>query len=686
MKKGLFTLILLLLLLCLFQSALAEEAKETDEWTLLIYICGSDLESKYSCATGNLEEIATVKMPHSIFAEVINSNPEIKGDMYTGPGKVNVLIETGGAKAWHAQELGMDIRADALQRWRYDAAVDTAPGAFILEDERPLANMANPDTLSDFIRWGTENYPAKKYGLMLWSHGGGSATGIFIDELFGGDFMTLDLLNKALSDGGARFEAVLFDACMMANLETACAIQDHANWMIASEELVAGKGTAVGEWLQQLYCVPNVDGRLLGRWICDTAMIKYGNSDDKQAQELITWSVLDLSKVKRFETIFDNYFARISIFYAKYPAVLLRFASAPFSAEEYGTGHENMYDFGGILYHSGLRESQDVDRQRDMQDALADVVNYCVRGAGRPAARGLSFCYATNFSGEKLEVYAHNCPSPHYLALLDAISDWEAPGWVYEQVDKLPELMDEGVFQVTIDKKTWKNGSPAFIVAEGEMFISTVEYSLYRKDKATGQTVRMGTVPVYYDPDADMYRVYDLTKWPSFDGSLCQIELQNKITDKVYNILYNIPMMIDSELMNMRCVYWFDKADYEVLGVWEGYDNDSSLFSRNVRSLSQLAGREYNLLYEVYGEQRGSRPYLFSPTMIMYRSMDLEEITLPAGTYYIEFVIYDVFMRPMYVEPVELILDGDTVKIQGESWEGTQTLKVSTASQHGTEK
>ena len=162
--------------------------------------------------------------------------------------------------------------------------------------------------------------------------------------------------------------------------------------------------------------------------------------------------------------------------------------------------------------------------------------------------------------------------------------------------------------------------------------------------------------------------------------------MQNKITDKVYNILYNIPMMIDSELMNMRCVYWFDKADYEVLGVWEGYDNDSSLFSRNVRSLSQLAGREYNLLYEVYGEQRGSRPYLFSPTMIMYRSMDLEEITLPAGTYYIEFVIYDVFMRPMYVEPVELILDGDTVKIQGESWEGTQTLKVSTASQHGTEK
>lgn len=41
-------------------SALAEPAEEPAEWTVLFYFCGSDLESKYSYATGNLQEIGGV--------------------------------------------------------------------------------------------------------------------------------------------------------------------------------------------------------------------------------------------------------------------------------------------------------------------------------------------------------------------------------------------------------------------------------------------------------------------------------------------------------------------------------------------------------------------------------------------------------------------------------------------------
>ena len=65
MKKELPTLILLIFLLCFLQPAQAEEPEAMDEWTVLIYICGSDLESKYSCASENLEEIVTVKKPIS---------------------------------------------------------------------------------------------------------------------------------------------------------------------------------------------------------------------------------------------------------------------------------------------------------------------------------------------------------------------------------------------------------------------------------------------------------------------------------------------------------------------------------------------------------------------------------------------------------------------------------------------
>ncbi len=677
MKKQLLALVPFMILLCFLLPAQAEEASEMDEWTVMFYICGSDLESKYSCATGNLEEIATVKKPVNPIQDIIADTLYLGDEAFTAPGKVNVLIETGGAKTWHAQELGMNIRNKALQIWRYEPNAENQNGTFALEAEQPLASMAKPETLSDFIRWSTAHYPAKKYGLVLWGHGGGSVTGIFIDELYDCEYMTLNLLEQAFRDGGAHFEAVLFDACMMANIETACAIQEHANWMIASEEMVAGKGTAIGDWLQQLYCVPNIDGRLLGRAICDTTMIKYSNSNDRQSQDLITWSVIDLSKIPRVESCFDQLFASVGILYTHYPSIVLRYVNAADFSESFGTEHEKMFDLWSVLFRPSFGMAADVVKQRDLQEALADAINYCVRGAGRPAARGLSFCYATSFLSDKLNVYAHNCPSSHYLALLDAISPWTAPDWVYEEQPRMPELLDEETYHFTFGKKIWKNGSPAFSVLEGNDFISTVQYNLYKKDESTGQIIRLGEVPVWYDAEEELYRVYDLAQWPSIDGSLCQIELQNMIPGENHNLLYNIPIMIDSELMNMRCAYWFDKAEYEVLGLWEGYDNDSSQFNRNVMSLAQVAGREYNLLHEIDVGKRGSKPYAFSPTMTVYRSMRLEEITLPPGTYYIQFAIYDVFMRDMRMKPVELSWDGKSFHIQDGTWEGTETLDIS---------
>ena len=676
MKKAWIATVLLALLLLVFPAA-AEQAEETDDWTVLVYMCGSDLESKYSFGTGNLEEIASVVKPTSTPQEILDII-NARGITVSGyVGRVNVLIETGGAKTWHAEHLGMNIRPDVLQRWHFNASTEASGNAFELEKELPLASMANPETLADFIRWGKENYPAKKYALVLWNHGGGSATGIFIDELFGGEYMTLDMLKQALRDGGAHFEAIVFDACLMANLETACAVRDYASWMVASEELVAGKGTAMGEWLQELFYVPKADGRLLGRWICDTAMIKYADTDDQRSQELLTWSVINLGKVEKLANNFDNLFEMMCGIYPDHPQLLNSFTNAAHYYEAFGTGHENMYDLAGIMYDSALRTSATSEMQMVMQEALADCVDYCVRGAGRPAARGISFCYATNFKGDRLDIYARNCPSPHYLAILDAISPWTAPDWVYEQVEKVPEPTNEKAYQVTVEKRIWKNGSPAFAILEGDSMISSVAYNLYKLDEATGQTIRLGEVPVVYDADAGIFRIYDLFTWPSINGNLCEIELQNKVTIGDYNLLYNVPLMIDTDIMNMRVAYWFDTAQWEVLGLWEGYDNDSSQFNRNVMSLSQVAGREYKLLYEVEGEKRAAGSYTGSPAMIMYRSMELDEILLPAGTYYIKFTIYDAFMRPMHLDTVEFeITEDHVIRLLGEPWEGTKTVNA----------
>ncbi len=37
--------------------------------------------------------------------------------------------------------------------------------------------MTDPGTLAGYIRWCAENYPASRYELILWDHGGGSVSG-----------------------------------------------------------------------------------------------------------------------------------------------------------------------------------------------------------------------------------------------------------------------------------------------------------------------------------------------------------------------------------------------------------------------------------------------------------------------------------------------------------------------------
>ena len=662
--------------------ALAEDSADPEkaEWTVLFYLCGSDLESKHSYAAGNLREIASVKAPESrlsYFAGIYGE--QIDESSIRKPGKVNVLIQTGGAKQWHDDGLGMKIRPDMLQRWKYEARSGAEnAGTFSLEQELPLASMAAPETLTDFITWAVSAYPAEKIALVLWDHGGGSKTGIFIDELFEGDVMHLNELQSALRESNVMFETVLFDACLMANIETASAVQSCAKWMVASEEAVAGKGTAIGEWLQQLYFDPECDGERLGRWICDMSQIKYSEEDDVQAQTLLTWSLIRLSAVPRLASVFDGFFYVLGQTYQRYPRLLAEYTGCMREAGEYGSGQENMYDIAGIFYHPDLYDLVDIDLRRDMLDALADAVVYAVRGAGRSAARGISFCYGIDFSAQELDVYAQNCPCPHYLALLDAITPWSAPDWVYELADHLPEMEDTEHYQLSASKRLSSDGTPGFSIAKGDRTnLSAVRYELLRLNEETGLLESLGMKPAAYDRRERLYYAEDLWRWPTVEDEFCSLQPLNMPKGDSSDILYNIPLRVDTDLWNLRCSFSPGTGDYTIYGLWEGYDSHTSMFNRNVKALAQLAGQEFSLLHPIDAGQFGSASQFSSGSLqIMYRSLSVEEAPLPAGTYVLQFVTYDLFMRPMPLDRAELSWDGQTITRIDPDWTGTVDLNI----------
>ncbi len=699
MKKTILILLSAVLLLILCGAAATAEAapEEEDEWTVLFYFCGSDLESKYSYASTNLEEIGKTYYLANFMADYVRSDgASVDSGMLEKKGKVNVLIETGGSKEWHGEEAGLDIDPKALQRWSYDTISDekyTEDGfsfGYNLLETVPLASMADPETLADFIRWGVETRPAKKYALVLWDHGDGARSGLFIDELFDNDIMYLYELKQALEDGGAHFDTIIIDACLMANLETAWNLKDYADWMVASEENVPGEGTAVGDWMQQLLAYAECDGEFLSRMVCDTTAVKYANHASTANKANLTWSVIDLSKIDALVDATEELFSEVGNAILNYPSVANVYVRALFHSREYGEDPFNMRDLGSFLLNEDLPIFTRFRLRNRMLQALTDAVEYCVRGPGRSEAMGLTFCYPAVFTAEQLDIYAMNYPAPHYLAFIDSISDWTAPDWVYDSAKRLPDVDSVDAFDVRVRRILCADGMPAM-----EIDFDTYEntdnafYSLYRLNEETGELMYLGRTDCIYESTQSsentglIRRAGDPMHWPSIDGELiCMDLVQTNYVEK----LYNIPVMIDSKVCMLRCGrhtnYVVDQGesrinDYEVYGMWEGYEENSALLNRSVRPLSALTGQEYQLLYPIYG----SADYQFSKALSMYRSLDVQEIPLPPGTYYLQYEIDDVFLRQTFAEMIEIHWDGEKMTFREDmEWEDGDWVSLREAS------
>ena len=689
MMKRFAALAAVLLLLCVGGFALAEEAGTApDEWTVLFYFCGSDLESKYSYASDDLKEIGSVVFPYDY------STMDSFGAM-RDVGKVNVLIETGGSKAWHTKEkdAGIDVSADALQRWHLDyyhpmeQEKDPDRQKLELVETLPLQSMSAPETLADFIRWGAENYPAKKYALVLWGHGNGAKTGLFIDELFDNDVMYLYELKQAVADGGVRLEAVIIDACLMGSVETAWSLSESANWMVASEEVIPGAGTALDKWLQALISYPGGDGRWLGRCVCDMTAVKYANDTDNMGRSLLTWSVVDLSRIGRVAETTEKLFSAIGEAIKK-DAILTRvYGGFLLETEEYGDGRQNMRDLGSLYYNSFMANYADLGLMEELIGALSDAVVYTARGPGRSEARGLSFCYPAGSSPEELDIYAKNYPMPAYLAYLDAISAWTAPETVYGQVGKLPEIDSIEELQVVVKKVRTEKGVPALVFPERDMMVRDVRCNLYMLDEETNEILRLGQVEAdtVKDPTDSLevlWTVDEGMKWLTVEKQPCCAELI-KYDLGIY--LYSVPVRINSETKYLRCGKIMNynteteafTEKFEAFGVWEGYDENSVVMNRGVMPLTEAAGRVFCMQYPKDSAGKNGRTFFASgEEMTMPRALRFVKEPLPAGTYYVEYELRDAFQRKARTERIEIRWDGERMTFpEGFTWEGSSRVE-----------
>ena len=231
--------LLVALALCAFTvPARAAQAK----WTVLVYLCGSDLESRTGQASEDIREMLASGAGAS--------------------GAVNVLAATGGSARWQAY----GISGSHVQ---YYSLNGDAP---LLLAEAGRASMGSADTLAAFLRYGLANAPAERTALILWDHGGGPVYGLCEDENYPGDALTLPELRDALARGlnGARLDLLAFDACLMNSLDTCALAADFADYTVSSQEMVYGRGFDYVGCLGPLAADPGMDPLALGERIVNT--------------------------------------------------------------------------------------------------------------------------------------------------------------------------------------------------------------------------------------------------------------------------------------------------------------------------------------------------------------------------------------------------------------------------------
>ena len=149
------------------------------------------------------------------------------------------------------------------------------------------ANMSAGETLVDFVQWSVENFPADKHVLIMSDHGMGWPGG-WSDPAPGGradnntplaqalgDELYLMELDAALEEIRAttnieQFELIGMDACLMGHLEVFTALEPHARYAVASQEVEPALGWAYTGFLNGLTRNPDMDGAQLGQLIVDS--------------------------------------------------------------------------------------------------------------------------------------------------------------------------------------------------------------------------------------------------------------------------------------------------------------------------------------------------------------------------------------------------------------------------------
>lgn len=230
----------------------------------------------------------------------------------------------------------------------------------------PDQYSVNPEIMKGVINEVFAQYPAKRRGITFSSHADGSLyTSDTVKTLsFGyegskGYGMNITNIREALGEC-PHLDMIMFDACMMANVETAYELKDCAHYLLSAPNSIPAEGFPYDETLPYLL---RMDADGLGA--AARAYMEYFRNNGVDWDDFVAISVSDLSRMDDLASCMDAMFQD--------GTALVRMAEIDRdSLQSFETGYQ-LYDFGEWVDSIGGSSSQHV---RSIRSALEEVVVY----------------------------------------------------------------------------------------------------------------------------------------------------------------------------------------------------------------------------------------------------------------------------------------------------------------------
>ncbi len=596
---------------------------DSGTWTIFVYLCGTDLESSgQGSASSDIEQMLAAE----------------------GSDNVKFVIQTGGTSKWTNEQLS----ADKSERYVVQN------GDMKLIESNELSNMGDSATLSSFLKWGVEKYPAEKMGVIFWDHGGGSISGACVDELNEGDTLTLSEMNKAFSEVYEgmtdQFEFIGFDCCLMGTAETANVLATYARYFFGSQECEPGSGwdyTTYGTYLAKNN---TVNGGELGKVIADSF---YKECEQGGEENTCTLTIVDLSKFDAFASAFNDFSKALYEKSGDSFAGIVRGVTAAdnFGGNNKSEGYTNMVDVGGILSNCAS-----ISDSSAALSALKDCIVYNKNGANHSGASGLSVYYPLKIQDAKeLTTFSGITISPYYLSIVDKVAkghsdsgynneklfndsgEWTSSNCQPNTEDSYfgnsetkqkkselikfasaPALSDEGVYSFTLESSALEN-------------TASITANIYMN--AGDKVVLLGETN---DVDIDWETGTVTDKFDGYwlalpDNSILATFIA-ETTDE-YTI-YTSPIKLNDKRTNLRIRVGNDKS-VVIEGAWDGI-GENGLAAREVTKLK--AGDKINPIYYLDDESE------YTASEYQWKAGDNATFaSMPKGDYFYGFNIDDVY-------------------------------------------